>query len=1055
MALVSPGVEVSVIDESVYAPTAASTVPLVLLATAENKVNPQGLLAEGTLKENAGSLYLLTSQRDVVNFFGTPSFYTNAGNSPLHGYELNEYGLQTAYSVLGTTSRVYALRADVDLGQLVGKIGRPQADPADGTYWLDLNSTRWGIFEWDAADQAFESRTPFVYVSADDLDAGVPKASKGTIGSYAIVGTNSALPLYFKNKYNEWVLVGSNDWLDTVPALYSKSANPTINAGESIEINSIIVTMTGTTVVTAANDINNAAIPGVRAEAEDGRLLFFVSATELEIRNDSGTVLNDIGITAGFFNRPVAKMQPHTQVPNWKTSGVPHPTGSIWIKTTAVNAGASFSVKRYNELTDTWQVLSAPLYENDQSANTAIDPLRGGLGVSVGSTYVQHDVQENETVTYKIFERATTGETAVTGAVTSPTFQFGDSFTVKYSVPGANGLTTATTVTMSGTTADTFVADVLAKGMSYVGARIEANGAITIYHSAGGVIVLAEATGTPLADAGISSAADFARNGNNGEIIISNWIAAAVEVSTVNPGTIPSDSTMWYWSVADEADIMVHNGQNWVGYQNLTNDARGFNLSNTDPNGPIFAASMPETKTDGNPLSYGDLWIDTADLENYPKLYRYEFVRGENKFVEIDLADQTTENGILFADARFMGDSSSDVNDDAITSIKELLINDYVDLDAPDPALYPAGMLLWNTRRSGFNVKVYRKNYFNYDNFPGQILPTETNAWVSISGKRNNGHAYFGRKAQRSVISAAMKEAIDANTEIREELREFNLIAAPGYPELVPNMIELNNDRKQTAFVIGDSSMRIPTEGTDLIDWLQNTDINSAEDEKLLASADPYTGVWYPALLGNDLTGNSIAMPSSYGVLRMMLRNDQVSYPWFAPAGLRRGIIDNASRVGYLTETSEFVNVGVRQGIRDVLYENAVNPITQTPSTGIVAFGQKTRSPFASSMDRVNVARLVVYIRTQLDKIVRPFLFEPNDKLTRDEVKYVVDSFFNDLITKRALYDYLVVCDESNNTPDRIDRNELYIDVAIEPVKAIEFIYIPVRIQNTGSIGGV
>jgi hypothetical protein len=91
-------------------------------------------------------------------------------------------------------------------------------------------------------------------------------------------------------------------------------------------------------------------------------------------------------------------------------------------------------------------------------------------------------------------------------------------------------------------------------------------------------------------------------------------------------------------------------------------------------------------------------------------------------------------------------------------------------------------------------------------------------------------------------------------------------------------------------------------------------------------------------------------------------------------------------------------------------------------------------------------------MRTQLDKIVRPFLFEPNDKTTRDEVKGVIDRFCNDLITKRALYDYLVVCDETNNTPTRIDANELHIDIAIEPVKAIEFIYIPIRIKNTGEI---
>jgi hypothetical protein len=156
MALVSPGVEVSITDESQYSPTAVSTVPLVVVATAENKTNPHGIVASGTLAANAGDLYLLTSQRDVVNFFGTPTFYTNTNGTPIHGYELNEYGLQTAYSLLGSTSRAYVLRADVDLGELIGLSSRPTADPADMTYWLDTASTRFGIFSWNSTDQAFD-----------------------------------------------------------------------------------------------------------------------------------------------------------------------------------------------------------------------------------------------------------------------------------------------------------------------------------------------------------------------------------------------------------------------------------------------------------------------------------------------------------------------------------------------------------------------------------------------------------------------------------------------------------------------------------------------------------------------------------------------------------------------------------------------------------------------------------------------------------------------------------------------------------------------------------
>jgi phage tail sheath protein FI len=103
-------------------------------------------------------------------------------------------------------------------------------------------------------------------------------------------------------------------------------------------------------------------------------------------------------------------------------------------------------------------------------------------------------------------------------------------------------------------------------------------------------------------------------------------------------------------------------------------------------------------------------------------------------------------------------------------------------------------------------------------------------------------------------------------------------------------------------------------------------------------------------------------------------------------------------------------------------------------------------------LDRINVARLVGFLRRSLQDFAAAFVFEPNDKITRDEMKEGIESILNDLVAKRGVFDYLVVCDETNNTADRIDRNELYVDIAIEPVKAAEFIFIPIRIKNTGEI---
>jgi phage tail sheath protein FI len=165
--------------------------------------------------------------------------------------------------------------------------------------------------------------------------------------------------------------------------------------------------------------------------------------------------------------------------------------------------------------------------------------------------------------------------------------------------------------------------------------------------------------------------------------------------------------------------------------------------------------------------------------------------------------------------------------------------------------------------------------------------------------------------------------------------------------------------------------------------------------------------------------------------------------------------VDNAAAIGYIDgATGEFQQIGVSQAVRDILYERNINPITFIPGIGIVNFGNKTTLSVTTALDRINVARLVAFLRGRLEEIGKLFLFEPNDEITRNEIANVVNSLMIDLVAKRAIYDYLVVCDTSNNTPARIDRNELYVDVAIEPVKAVEFIYIPLRIKNTGEISG-
>jgi hypothetical protein len=516
---------------------------------------------------------------------------------------------------------------------------------------------------------------------------------------------------------------------------------------------------------------------------------------------------------------------------------------------------------------------------------------------------------------------------------------------------------------------------------------------------------------------------------------------------------------MWYYGTPIVADIMIHDGTAWKGYQNVGQDARGFDLTQTDPNGPIIAASKPKLQTGGNALVEGDLWIDTSDLENYPMIYRWESLNSEYQWVVINKADDTSENGILFADARWDMDGTMDPVTDDLPLITDLLQSNYLDLDAPSSTLYPAGMLLFNTRRSSYNVKEYSVNHFGPENWVGFSLPTVKASWVSISGVHPNNVPYFGRKAVRNMVVEAMRSAIDLSEEAREDSRFFNLICAPGYVELIENMVALNTARRETAFVIGDLPMGLSSNSTILERYITNASGDATDSEDALVTNNSFVGVFYPSCgLTNDTTGTQVVVPASHMILRVFINNDNKAYPWFAPAGEQRGQIDNATDIGYINRaTGQFIKVGTRQGMRDLLYVNRVNPIALFSGSGLLNYGQKTRAGAATAMDRINVARLINYIRYQLERITKPLIFEPNDKITRDSAKSVVESMLNEILALRGLYDFLVVCDTTNNTPARIDRNELHIDVAIEPAKAVEFIYIPVTIMNTGEIakGGV
>ena len=1086
MALISPGVQVTIIDESQYTPTAAGSIAYVLVATAQDKTQPSGAVATGTTLANADKILTITSQRDLVTYYGNPTFQTGASGTPINADERNEYGLLAAYSALGVSNQMYIQRANVDLDQLEGTAIRPTGEPVDGTYWLDLTNTNFGIYKWDEEGPGFILRTPIQITANSQLSGGVPLSSIGQIEDYAVVTTNSSNPVYYKGYTNRWSLVGSDAWSSNVPCITGTIANPgNLTIYDTVVLNGTTVTTSATTMTGVASAINSAGITGVAAWIDiSGTLNLSVDSTAASTGNVAlpdgklyiakGTAFGvanvDLAGKVGLFtsadgsannktiNGPTIQYSSYTNPPAFRDTDVtPRPYGSVWFKTSATGIGANWAVKEYSSALDSFQSVSAPLYVSDTAAIQGLDLVAGGAGLPIGTVYVKYDTLDNNTGSFKPYIKTVSGVLKITGNVGggSATYSSADSFQMEVSVPDST-VTNSANITLSGTTAQSLVADILSAGLQNISAAIETNGAISISHLAGGTIKFTTIVGNPLSMAGIFVDTNVQTITSGSVYLASPFRALTYTASTTAPYSEPNDATLWYWNDATEVDIMINDGTAWKGYRNVSNDARGYNLGNTDENGVILSATEPTTQSDGTTqLAPGDLWIDTSDLENYPVLYRYDaqpegFGTTTYAWTLIDKTDQVSADGILFADARWGLNGNVNIITDDIADIDDLLQSDYVDYDVPRYQLYARGTLLFNTRRSGFNVKKYTVGQLADDTDP----ITETAAWVTYSGEDPTTDVpYFGHKAQRSVIVRALKAAVASSTALREEQTQFNLLCCPGYPELIGDMITLNNDRKQTAFIIGDSPLTLASNATAIEDWSKNSDLATDNGDVGLVSNSEYLGVYYPAGLATNLDGNSVVVPASHMMLRTIIRSDNLAFPWFAPAGVRRGLIDNVSSIGYvdINDENNFRSIGVTEGLRDILYANRVNPLTVLPGVGLVAYGQKTRAATTSAMDRINVARLVSYLRNVLDAVARPFIFEPNDTITRNQVKAGFEAVLNDLVAKRGLYDYLVVCDTTNNTPDRIDRNELYIDIAIKPVKAIEFIYIPVRLVNTGA----
>ena len=294
--------------------------------------------------------------------------------------------------------------------------------------------------------------------------------------------------------------------------------------------------------------------------------------------------------------------------------------------------------------------------------------------------------------------------------------------------------------------------------------------------------------------------------------------------------------------------------------------------------------------------------------------------------------------------------------------------------------------------------------------------------------------------AKRVSIVTALAAEINSNTLARSELYEYNLIVCPGYPEVATDMLALSDEINDEAFTISE----VPCNLTP--DQAANWALTAAR------AASSNVAYYYPWGLAANLDGTLVTIAPSGIALRTYAFSDNQSYVWFAPAGLTRGTVTGVSDVGYVSGTlgtaTTFTQAYLNQGQRDNLYQypTNINPIVFFPGQGMIVWGNKTSQGAASALDRVNVVRLVMYIKRQLRKGSFPFVFEPNDAITQNNLKASADGFLNGIMALRGLYDFVTLCNSSNNPPSVVQANEMFMDVAIHAVTSTEFIYIPIRV---------
>tara|TARA_R110000824_G_scaffold59587_3_gene159888 strand:+ start:3635 stop:6592 length:2958 start_codon:yes stop_codon:yes gene_type:complete len=296
-----------------------------------------------------------------------------------------------------------------------------------------------------------------------------------------------------------------------------------------------------------------------------------------------------------------------------------------------------------------------------------------------------------------------------------------------------------------------------------------------------------------------------------------------------------------------------------------------------------------------------------------------------------------------------------------------------------------------------------------------------------------------------------IRRAID--TVADPEFVDMNLLAVPGVTvnKLTTHMIDVCEERADALALVDLGNVYIPPAEqyySDSSSRIGTTPINAANNLRDRRLDSSYGTTFYPWVQTIDAgTGILVWLPPSVAMMGVLASSQAKSDVWFAPAGFNRGgLTEGAAGIPINAVTERLTS---KQ--RDTLYEARINPIASFPNTGIVVFGQKTLQERQSALDRINVRRLVIYLKKQISILSTQVLFEQNVQATWNRFKSLIEPFLANVKTNFGITDYRLILDESTTTPDLIDQNIMYAKIMIKPARAIEYIAIDFVVASTGA----